>query len=285
MRRSRTNASAIRRLMFALGFTVPVAAPVHSQAASVSPQAVLLTDVNRVGTLNVLNPYSSPLDIIIDLRYGYVATDAQGRTVVELPGDSVPARNSAVPILRISPAHFVLAPGEVQQVRIAAFPNEKLDDGEYWARIGVQAVLPPSRTEAAGGGISVGVGVQVKTVLPIFYRHHRVATAVQLADFDAARSSDSLVVTPTFVRSGSAAALLAVETIVTDASGGIVARVSRQAAVYNTLSPRYAMMLTPAQWARASQVRISATSQRPDLPAGLPLTVTPVSRIAAIRRP
>jgi P pilus assembly chaperone PapD len=278
---------SLRRGPFALGLAacLLVAMPVHGQAASVSPQAILVTDQARVATLHVLNPHSTPLEIVVDLRYGYVATDSAGRTVVELPPDSMPATNSAVPILRVSPSRFVLAPGEVQLVRVAAFPRPDLPQGEYWARIGVQAIPPVASGTSEQRGISVGVGIQVKTVLPVFYRHRQVATGIQVDDVTPTRAADSLILRPTFTRSGTAAALLAVETTVLDASGGVVAKATRQAAVYRTLSPRYAVPLTADQWARATQVRLAVTSQRPDLPAGLPLPVLPVTRTSAIMSP
>jgi P pilus assembly chaperone PapD len=261
------------------------AATLGAQAASVSPQAILITNESRVGTLHVLNPYTEPLEIVVDLRYGFVATDSAGRTVVELPADSVRAPNSAVPLLRVTPARFVLPPGDVQLVRIAAFAPRDLPTGEYWARIGVQALPAATRSSRDTAGITVGVGVQVKTVLPVFYRHHSVATSVALAPIAPTRTGDSLVVRPMFTRGGSGAALLAVETVVSDASGGVLVRSVRQAAVYHSLSPRYVLPLTAEQWSRAAQVRVSATSQRPDLPAGLPLPVLPVSRVASLRAP
>ncbi|MCC7052932.1 MAG: fimbria/pilus periplasmic chaperone [Gemmatimonadaceae bacterium] len=256
-----------------------------AQAASVSPQALLLTSQSRIGTLHVLNPYSTPIEVVIDLRYGYVTTDSAGQAIVTLPDDSVAAPNSAVPLLRVTPARFILVPGAVQLVRVAAFPPATLAEGEYWARIGIRAIPPSNTGGAEGRGIAVGVGIQVKTVLPVFYRHARVATGVRMATLAPRRLDDSLIVQPTFTRSGSAAALLAVETVITDGAGEVLARSMRQAAVYHTLSPRYALALTPAQWARATTVRVTATSQRPDLPAGLPLPVLPVSQSVAIRSP
>jgi P pilus assembly chaperone PapD len=274
---------AVAVLMACVALSAP-ARRCDAQAASVSPQAVLLTNQSRVGTLHVLNPYTTPIEVVVDLKYGYVMTDSTGRAVVALPDDSVPAANSAVPLLRVSPARFVLAPGDVQLVRVAAFPPAALAEGEYWARIGIRAI-PPTNTDAGGGNaIAVGVGIQVKTVLPVFYRHARVATGVQMSAIAPVRESDSLVVRPTFTRSGSAAALLAVETVVTDQTGAVITRASRQAAVYHTLSPRYAIALTPEQWARAANVRVTATSTRPDLPAGLPLPVLPVSQTVALSR-
>jgi P pilus assembly chaperone PapD len=256
-----------------------------AQAASVSPQAVLLTSQSRVGTLHVLNPYATPIEVVVDLRYGYVMTDSAGRAIVALPEDSVAAPNSAVPLLRVSPMRFMLAPGDVQLVRVAAFPPPTLAEGEYWARIGIRAVPPNGGSSAGSDGIAVGVGIQVKTVLPVFYRHARVHTGVQMSAITPVREADSLVVRPTFTRSGSAAALLAVETVVTDQAGAVITRASRQAAVYHTLSPRYALALTREQWARAASVRITATSARPDLPVGLPLPVLPVSQTIALTRP
>jgi P pilus assembly chaperone PapD len=276
---------AARALLLTTTLTVGSLSVAHAQAASVSPQAVLLTDQSRVGTLHVLNPYSTPLEVIVDLRYGYVKTDTAGRSVIEMPDSSLSSPRSAVPILRVSPMRFVLAPGEVQLVRIAAFPPPLLASGEYWARIGVRAIQSAAPGSSDGKNITVGVGIQVKTVLPVFYRHARVSASVELAELLPRRSADSLIVQPTFTRSGSAAALLAVETVVTDASGAVVSKVTRQAAVYHTLSPRYAIVLTAAEWARAANVRVTATSTRPDLPTGLPLPLPPVSRVVALRTP
>ena len=274
-----------RAAILHLTTTLAVAGALGAQAASVSPQALLLTSQSRIGTLHVLNPYSTPIEVVIDLKYGYVTTDSAGQAVVTMTDDSVRVPNSAVPLLRVTPARFVLVPGGVQLVRVAAFPPANLPQGEYWARIGVRAIPPTGADGADPRGIAVGVGIQVKTVLPVFYRHSTVATGVRMGAITPKRQDDSLIVQPTFTRSGTAAALLAVETVITDASGGVIARAVRQAAVYHTLSPRYALALTREQWARAASVRVTATSQRPDLPAGLPLPVLPVTQSVALKAP
>jgi P pilus assembly chaperone PapD len=271
---------ATARWIMALACATPAA--MHAQAASVSPQAILITGESRVGTLHVLNPHTEPMEIVVDLRYGYVITDSAGRAVVELPGDATPAPNSAVPFLRVSPARFVLPPGDVQLVRIAAFVPPTLAEGEYWARVGVQALPTNTRSPGDTAGIRVGIGVQVKTVLPVFYRHRTVASGVIMDSVRSELAGDSIVVQPHLVRTGNGAALLAVETVVLDDAGAVVARGVRQAAVYRTLTPRYGLSLTAEQRARARRVRVTASSTRPDLPEGVVLPVVPVTRTLSL---
>jgi P pilus assembly chaperone PapD len=274
------------RIVLALG-TVATPVVAHAQAASVSPQAVLVHERTRLGALTVLNPHAEPIEVQVDLRYGFVASDsASGRTLVRFVADSLAPANSAVPFLRVSPARFRLAPGASQVVRLAAVPGAALPDGEYWARIGVLGI--PVREAAAAPAdaraLDVGVGIQVQTVLPVFFRKGTVTTGASIGVASARVTGDSLHVAPVVTRTGSGATIGALTIEALDAAGAVLGASTRQLAVYHTLTPRYALALAAEQAARVASVRLTLTARRPDLPDGLALPMTPVVASAPVTR-
>ena len=81
-----------------------IAVRLPAQAASVSPQAVVMSDRAPSGALTVLNPNDGPIEVSLSLRFGWVETDsATGRTVVRLTDDSLSRGHSAVSIVRFAP--------------------------------------------------------------------------------------------------------------------------------------------------------------------------------------
>jgi hypothetical protein len=251
---------------------MPTWVSLRAQAASVSPQAVLLTDRRPSGAITVLNPNSAPIDVALGVRYGFVASDsASGRTTVTFPTDSL-APNSATRLVRFAPARFRLQPGGSQVVRFVAVTPPDLADGEYWGRVTVAAAAVTGNDAGdASVRVSGSVNIEVQTVIPLFYRKGRMVTALRGNVAGTTRRGNVVHVQPHFERSGSAVSIGLVRLEVLDAANAVLHSASRQLAVYDRLDPLYELVLPGELASRAARVRLTVTSTRPDLPEGIPL--------------
>jgi P pilus assembly chaperone PapD len=266
-----------------------IAVRLPAQAASVSPQAVVMSDRAPSGALTVLNPNDGPIEVSLSLRFGWVETDsATGRTVVRLTDDSLSRGNSAVSIVRFAPSRFRLAAGTAQVVRFVAVPGASLPEGEYWARVLVSAKaadggLPSGETGVAATG---KVNIEVQTVLPVFFRKGRVQTGLSADVGSAEWHGDTITVRPTFTRLGTGVALGALRLEALDHRDRVLASANRQLAVYRALSPSFELPVAPEDAARVTSIRLTVTSQRPDLPEALPLPFpSVVQRVPVPPRP
>ncbi len=270
--------SRLGRMIVASCVAVTMVTPtLRGQAASVSPQAVLLTDVRPSGALTVLNPNDAPITVGLSTRYGWVATEGgTGRTIVRFADDSVAPANSAARLVRFAPARFQLAPGASQVVRFVAVVPPTLPDGEYWARVTVAASGASDGPVDSTVRVSGSVNIEVQTVVPLFFRKGRVATALTGTLPPVTRHQDTLRIDPQFERVGGAASIGMLRIDVLDRDNGVLTTVARQLAVYDRLAPRYEVVLPEALVRRATRVRLSVQANRPDLPEGLPLPFPPL---------
>ena len=275
--RPRLSACLARALVLSSVFGVSPRHSAYAQAASVSPHAVLLSDVRPSGALTVLNPNDAPINVALSTRYGWVTTEhGTGRTVVRFADDSVAPPNSAARLVRFAPARFQLAPGSSQVVRFIAVAPSTLEEGEYWARVTVAASAANDDASDSTVRVHGSVNIEVQTVVPLFLRKGRLATALTGTLPRVTRHHDTLRVHPKFERMGRAAAIGMLQIEILDRDNTVLTTVLRQLAVYDHLEPRYDLALPAAVLHRARRVRLTVKANRPDLPEGLPLPFPPL---------
>jgi hypothetical protein len=173
-------------------------------------------------------------------------------------------------------------------VRLLARPPATLAHGEYSARVVVSAkgCTVPVSGVADSSGVSVGLSLEVRTVLPLQYRKGRVTTGVQLNDVVATVEGDSLALRPHLVRTGNGAYLGTVRAVLRDSSGKTLASLSSPLAVYYDMTPRLTAPLPVAGLpAGTYQVQIEAAAERPDIAPELILASPPVRSSLAVRLP
>jgi hypothetical protein len=185
-----------------------------------------------------------------------VSDSSTGRTTVTFVTDSVPA-NSATRLVRFAPARFRLQPGGSQVVRFVAVTPDDLPEGEYWGRLTVAAAAVSE--DGAGEAtvrVSGSVNIEVQTVIPLFFRKGRLATALRGTVTSASREGNVVRVQPHFERSGNGVSIGLAKIDVLDAANAVVHTLSRQLAVYNRLDPLYELELPEALAGRAARVRL-----------------------------
>jgi P pilus assembly chaperone PapD len=269
---------------------VALASPASAlaQGVLVAPHSVVIDHRTRSGSLSLYNPGEDPAEVTLSTFFGYPVTDSAGdfelRTV-ERPDPSMP---SAAGWVEAFPKRMVLQPKERQTVRLLARPPARLADGEYWARLVVAAkggTVPVAGVDSSSG-VTVGLNLEVRTVLPLQYRKGAVAASVRLSRLAAAVEGDSLAVRMRLDRMGTAAFIGTVRGALADSSGATVATFVSPLAVYFDMEPRLTAALPAGRLAPGRyRLRVEITAEREDLAPEVLLPARPVRDSLEIRLP
>lgn len=254
------------RLLAALLTLAPSAA--LAQGVIVAPHAVFIDHSTRSGSITLYNPGDEPVEVGVSFGFGYPTSDSAGAVGLELL-DSVPAgQPAATPWLQAFPRRVTVGKQQRQTIRILASPPAGLPDGEYWARLVVSAKA--GQVPVAGvpdsGAISVGLSLEVRTVIGVVYRKGALTTGIALAPIRASYAADTVAVRVPMTRTGTAAYLGTARVQLVDARGATVAEADRAVGVYYTLDPRLDVPVDSLP-AGTYKVRVSVTTDRTDLPA------------------
>jgi fimbrial chaperone protein len=263
-------------------------APLLAQGVLVAPHAIIIDHRTRSGSLSLYNPGTEPAEVSLSTFYGYPVTDSAGEFelhTVEAPDSSYP---SAAGWIEAFPKRMMLAPKERQTVRLLARPPAALADGEYWARLVVSAKggTVPVRGVADSSGVSVGLSLEVRTVLPVQYRKGRVSTGVRFTELAADVERDSLMLRPHLTRTGNGAYLGTLRAVMRDPNGHVVATLTSPLAVYYDMTPRLTAPLPTAGLPPGTyRVEVEAAAERDDIAPELVLASPPERTSLAVRLP
>ena len=253
-------------------------------AIVVAPTAVYVTDREPAAAITLYNPSNDPEEVTVETLFGYPTTDADGRLYLHV--DSVGSDpRSAAGWIQALPRRVVVPPGERRVVRLLARPPAGTPDGEYWSRLVLTS--RGQRLPAPGGDtaqVSVGLSMQVRTIISLTYRKGEVSTSVSIQDFQPEIQGDTLVMRPSLVRGGEGAYIGDMDVRLFAADGSEAATWSEQVAVYRDYSRRYAYdvsSLPPGTY----RMVLRLTTERDDIPAADRLVADPVEVTAVVVRP
>jgi P pilus assembly chaperone PapD len=271
-----------------LATLLPAPAPLLAQGVLVAPHAVVIDHRTRSGALSLYNPGDAPAEISLSTFFGYPVTDSAGEfdlRTVERPDPTMP---SAAGWVEAFPKRMVLQPKERQTVRLLARPPAALTDGEYWARLVVAAkggTVPVTGVDSSSG-VTVGLNLEVRTVLPLQYRKGAVATSVRLSRLATAVEGDSLVVRLRLERMGTAAFIGTVRGALVDSAGRTVTTFTSPVSVYYEVEPRLTAAL-PGGRPKAGRyrLRVEVAAEREDLAPETVLPSRPVRDSLEVRLP
>jgi len=257
-----------------------------AQGVLVAPHYVVIDHRTRSGSLTVYNPGNDPVEVSIGTLFGYPITDSAGQFslfTVDQPDSTMP---SASGWLEAFPRRMTLRGQERQTVRLLGRPPANLPDGEYWTRLVVTAKggqLPVTGV-ADTSGIQVGLTLEVRTILPVFYRKGKLATGVEVSNVRATMVGDSLEIRARLKRQGSGAFLGTVRGALADSAGKVVATFTAPLAVYYDIDPRFTAPLNrPA--AGRYRLRLEFATEREDLTPDILLQNLPVRDSIEVRLP
>jgi hypothetical protein len=262
------------------------AAPLAGQGVVIAPHAVFMDARTRSGAVLLYNPNPEPVEVAISFFFGFPATDSAGSIVVrtvEHPDSTSP---SAAGWIQAFPRRLTVPPLERQTIRLLASPPAGLADGEYWARLVISAKggqLPVTGV-ADTARVKVGLTLEVRTIIGVYYRKGAVHTGVTVSGLRTAVVGDSLAVRAHLTQQGNAAYIGRAHAVLSDSAGKTVSEIRVPIGVYYTMEPRYALpigALAPGRY----RLRFELTTERDDLAPELVLPSPPVRDSVEVRVP
>jgi P pilus assembly chaperone PapD len=252
------------------------ARPARAQGVLVAPHAVFIDHRTRSGWVQLHNPTSEPTEISVETIFGYPVTDSLGHfelRTLEQPDSALP---SAVKWITAFPRRTVLQPLARQTIRLMVTPPPDLPDGEYWARLVITArgAAPPVTGADSAQGITVGLNLEVRTVIPVLYRKGSLATGITLSDLRTSLEADSVIVRSRLTRTGQAAFLGTVRGTLASPDGSVAGRFEEPVSVYLEVDPRFVIPragLKPGRY----RLTIEVVGERRDIAAEQVLPITP----------
>lgn len=257
---------------------------VEAVAIVVAPTAVYITDREPAAAVTLYNPSNDPEEVTVETVFGYPTTDAEGRLFLHIDSAGDDPR-SAAGWIQALPRRVVVPPGERRVVRLLARPPAGTPDGEYWSRLVLTSRgqrLPTAGADTAS--VSIGLDMQVRTIISVTYRKGEVGTSVSVEDFRPEIRGDTLYMRPSFVRGEEGAYIGQMRVRLLSADGSEVAAWSEQVAVYREYGRRYAYDVSDIP-AGTYRVVLRLTNERDDIPAADRLVADPVEVTADVVRP
>ncbi len=273
----------MQRSLLVLGLVlVPVTA--WAQGVVIAPHAIHIDARTRSGTLELYNPGNDPVEIEISTLFGYPVTDSTGRIIMLLEDDPDSTAHSAADWIVAFPRRMSLEPRARQTVRLLARPPAGLEDGEYWTRLVVAArggAMPVSGADSAEG-LTVGLTLQVRTIIALTYRNGLVTTGISSTNLRANQETDTLVVRTDLAREGNGAFIGTLRSSLVDSTGATLVQDELLIAVYHQMSPRRVLPLDdvgPGSY----RLIVELTSERSDIPPDVVLPIVPVSDTVVVQ--
>ncbi len=275
----------MRRLVTTLLLALGLARAAAAQGVVVAPHAVFLDHRTRSASITLYNPGSDPAEVTISSMFGYPVTDSLGHFTLRLPDSVDASMPSATAWIEAFPRRMTIPPLQRQTVRLLARPPQGLADGEYWSRVMISAkggALPVSGDDSAG--ISIGLSLEVRTIIPLIYRKGALHTGVTLSELKATPIGDSLAVRVRLERQGTSAYLGTVNATLLTASGAPVATMRQPVAIYYDAEPVFTMPLS-GQAAGSYRLRMELSTERTDIAPELLLQAAAVRDSVMVQLP
>ena len=275
----------MRYLPILLGLTVlPRMLP--AQGVLVAPHYLVMDHRTRSGSVTVYNPGDESIEVSIGTLFGYPVTDSIGQFTLLTPENPDSTLPSATAWVEAFPRRLTLAPRERQTVRLLGRPPAGLKDGEYWTRLVVTAkggIVPVSGISDTSN-IQVGLTLEVRTILPVFYRKGQLQTGVTISNVRTQVVGDSLEIRARLVRHGNGAFLGTLRGSLVDSTGKAISTFSSPVAVYFDIDPRFTAPLGRPAPGRYT-LRLELATEREDLTSDILIQTTPVQDSLEIQLP
>lgn len=261
-------------------------APLGAQGVVIAPHAVFIDGRTRSGSVLLYNPNTEPVEVSISLLFGFPVTDSVGRIVLRTVDRPDSTMRSAADWIQAFPRRLTVPPLERQTIRLLATPPAGLVDGEYWARLMIAAKggQVPVTGVADTAAVKVGLTLEVRTIIGVYFRRGAVRTGVALSRMRTAVAGDSLVVWSRLEQQGNAAYIGTVQGTLVDSGGAVRSEFKAPIGVYYTMEPRYAMRIGALPGGRY-WLKLKLTTEREDLGAEVLLPSAPVRDSVEVRIP
>lgn len=239
-----------------------LAFPALLKGVFIAPHAVFIDHVMRSAEVT-LGAGEVAEEVTVDLAFGYPDTDSAGTPFLNMLDD--PADHpSAAGWIRAFPRRVRLEPNDRRTVRLLATPPPGLPDGEYWARLVVEARGASIPVASTDSGVRAGLDLVFRLVVPVTYRKGTVTTGIAITGIEAAVVGDSLEIWLAANRLGNGAWLGTTRFALLTGDGEAVGDWAIPMAVYYPIRRRFAYPLGRLV-SGAYQLAVQLATERDDL--------------------
>jgi P pilus assembly chaperone PapD len=276
----------VRRALWLLTALMAAGSAARAQGVMIAPHAVFIQHGERSGSVMLVNPGTDPVEVTVDVFYGYTVTDSTGQLTLREIAHPDSADPSAAAWIQAFPRRLTVPPQGQQTVRLLATPPAGLPDGEYWARLAftARAGQIPVSGVADSARIQVGLTLQVRTVIGLHFRQGSVHTGLAVSDLQARQIGDSIVVRAQLAREGDAAYLGTVHGLVLDAHGRVAGELLVPITVFRVNRPRWTVGFDPSAPGPYT-LRLEIVTDREDLQPEYVLPAPPVRDSVRVEAP
>ncbi len=125
-------------------------------------------------------------------------------------------------MIKFNPREFTLPPQASRAVRFSIVNNKKLEDGEYWAALSFEPLVPNEIVQDRGDGNTMKLNLITATLVPIYGQVGKVEHSADLQGFKALTTEDGIELQASLVNTGTGYLLAEGSYQVLDASGEIL---------------------------------------------------------------
>lgn len=152
--------------------------------AQLDPPRPVITSRQRSIEVNISNPSSKPMEVMLSMEYTVIRTDSLGRvSIVGLELTEEEKSRDCSAWLRIFPRRLALPGGASRTVRLLASIPPETPDGEYWTRLNLDCTpteAPSELPKLDSGDVAMGVSMTSVLSAPILVRVGTVKTGLQI---------------------------------------------------------------------------------------------------------
>lgn len=281
----------VSRVITAL-YVVAMSAPAAAQGLLIAPNAIVIDSKTKAGSVTLVNTGEKPIEASLSTSFAYPVTDSAGTMFLKTIEEVADTTPSAKEWIKVYPQRLVLAAGARRTVRLMVEPPAGISVGEFWARLivtsreaaPIRTMVEPGPNGEVRNDVAIGLTLEVRSVLGVFYRNGNVSTNITLGEGHAAVVGDSIVARVAMQRAGNAAFVGSLKMTVKDNSGATRKERALPLGVYYTLDPRVTLPVDGLP-AGAYTVTFEAISSRPDVAQQLLLPIAPVKKTVPLRIP
>lgn len=235
----------------------------------VAPPVVFISEKERTGRLTVQNPTNAPKEVTVSFSFGLPESDSLGNVNITLTDSAVTDPRSALEWVKAFPRKLIIPANGSQIVRFVASPPKDLPDGEYWARVVVEAqegatTIPTSEDDDK---ITTKLNMIMRTAIMLKYRTGDLVASLEMNSAGAEVVDSKVHVMLDFINKGNVSYLGILGCRLLDADNKEISKQEIHLAVYHELRRRMELPIAEGNFRPPYKVEVVVSSKgRKDIP-------------------